>query len=118
MQHNFRKLEIWQRTMRLSVEVYSLTLNFPKEEQFALITQMRRAAVSVHSNIAEGSGRKTDKDFSRFLHFSMGSLCELESQLVYAKKIKLNEENLFKNFLKEINEIQKMIRMFERKLQK
>ena len=104
--------------MLLSVEIHHLTKRFPSEEKFALISQMRRAAVSVHSNIAEGSGRMTNKDFARFLHFSMGSLCELESQLIYANKIKYIEDALFENFLNEINNIQKMIRVFEENLPK
>ena len=118
MKHNFRKLEIWNRSMRLSIEIHNLTKRFPSEEQFASISQMRRAAVSVHSNIAEGSGRRTNKDFARFLHFSMGSLCELESQIIYANKFKYVEDILFENFINEINEIQKMIRVFEENLPK
>lgn len=116
--HNFRKLEIWNRAMNLAVEVHKLTSDFPSDEKYALTSQMRRASVSVHSNIAEGSGRKTDKDFSRFLYFSMGSLCELESQIIYANKVNYIDENLSNNFTSEINEIQKMIRIFDSKLSK
>ena len=118
MNHNFKKLEIWKRSMKLSVEGHKLTNAFPQDEKYSLNSQLRRTAVSVHSNIAEGSGRKTDKDFSRFLFHSTGSLCELESQLIYANEVKYLEQRILENFQKEIQEIQNMIYVFESKLSK
>lgn len=118
MNHNFKKLNIWKRSMKLSVEVHKLTDAFPQAEKYSLISQLRRAAVSVHSNIAEGSGRKTNKDFSRFLYYSTGSLCELESQLIYANEVEYLELRILENFQKEIQEIQNMIYVFESKLPK
>lgn len=118
MRHNFKKLEIWNRSLILSVEIHKLTNSFQQDEKYSLISQLRRAAVSVHSNIAEGAGRKTNKDFSRFLFNAKDSLCELESQLIYANKISYLENRFLENFQKEIQEIQNMIHVFESKLPK
>ena len=91
---------------------------FPNEEKYALISQMRRAAVSIHSNIAEGSGRNSNLDFSRFLHYSIGSINELESQLIYAFEVNYLDKTLFENFQKEMVELQKMIYSFEEYIKK
>ena len=77
--HNFRNLQVWEKGVELAKSVYQLTRDFPDEEKFGLITQMRRCAVSIPSNIAEGSARSTEKDFSRFLSISLGSYFELET---------------------------------------
>ena len=79
--HNFRKLDIWIESIDLAYSVYSLTDSFPRQEVYGLSSQMQRAAVSVPSNIAEGSGKDSDADFSRFLTIALGSLYELETQL-------------------------------------
>jgi four helix bundle protein len=78
--HNFRKLDVWQKSRELSLVVYRVTEGFPASERFGLVSQMRRAAVSVMSNIAEGSGRRTSKDMRHFLAIARGSATELESQ--------------------------------------
>lgn len=75
---DFRKLKVWQKAHRLALGVYASTADFPKSEMFGLTAQMRRAAVSIAANIAEGSARSGDKEFSRFLHMSLGSASELE----------------------------------------
>ena len=85
---NFYDLTVWQRSMQLAEEVYRLTRMFPKEELFALTNQLRRAAVSIPSNIAEGQARETTPDFLRFLSMASGSLAEVETQI--ALSIKLN----------------------------
>jgi four helix bundle protein len=85
--HRYRDLKFWSESMDLSIEIYKLTSNFPKEEKFGIVDQMRRASVSIPSNIAEGSGRKSDKDFSRFLDYSMGSAYELETQIEISKEL-------------------------------
>ena len=78
---NFRDLTVWQKAMDLTVEIYKLIKNLPKEETFALSDQIRRAAVSIPSNIAEGQGRVTAKEFIRFPSMARGSLCELSTQI-------------------------------------
>lgn len=82
-----KDLEVWREAMDLAKEVYSLTANFPEEELYGLTSQIRRSAVSIPSNIAEGAGRGTNKEFLQFLYFSLGSLSELETQLLLAKEL-------------------------------
>lgn len=84
--HNFRNLQIWKDAMDLAQAVYEITEALPKMETYGLISQMTRAAVSVPSNIAEGSGR-TDKDFSHFLTIALGSLFELNTQIMLSERI-------------------------------
>lgn len=78
---DYRKLQVWQKAMELTLEVYALVKLLPKEETYALSDQMRRAVVSIPSNIAEGHGRNSDKEFVKFLYISRGSLLELETQI-------------------------------------
>jgi four helix bundle protein len=80
-------LEVWQAAMELAVKVYQLTARFPKEEKYGLTSQMRRAAVSVPSNIAEGEGRESDKELIQFLCHSRGSLFEMETQLEIGRQL-------------------------------
>lgn len=113
MINSFRDLKIWQLGIRIAKEIYLLTKKLPKEETFGLSSQMRRAAVSISSNIAEGRGRSTRKDFCQFLHIAMGSLCELETQLIIAKEVfQLDIENV----QSMINEEQKMLTGMLKKL--
>ncbi len=82
--HNFRKLDTWLDGVELADTIYTLTASFPKMEIYGLSSQMQRAAVSVPSNIAEGSGKGSDRDFARFVSISLGSLFELETQIEIA----------------------------------
>ena|SRR5436309_14897983 len=84
---SFRNLRVWQQAMELTMAVYRSTASFPKHELYGLVQQMRRAAVSVASNIAEGKGRRHDKEFRQFLFHARGSLLELETQLEIAAKL-------------------------------
>ena len=77
-----KDLEVWKKSIEMVTKIYTLTRNFPKEELYGLSSQVRRAAVSVASNIAEGAGRKSDKELLQFLYYSMGSLSEIETQLI------------------------------------
>lgn len=94
MEHNFKKLKIWNTAMDIVDEVYTLTSKFPKEEVFCLQSQSRRAAIAMPSNVAEGAGRRTKKDFSNFIDIALGSSNELVTQLIIAERRKyiLNEE--------------------------
>jgi len=80
-------MDIWNLAVDLSLEIYRITKNFPREEVFGLTSQIRRACISIPSNIAEGSGRSTNNDFKNFLHISLGSLRETECQLTIAEKL-------------------------------
>ena len=87
MSASYRELRVWQRAMELVVAIYHQTQKFPREEMYGLTAQMRRAAVSVPSNIAEGKGRSTDRDRSLFFCHARGSLLELETQLLIAREL-------------------------------
>jgi len=114
--HNFKKLDIWIKSMDLASEIYLLTNSFPSIERFGLISQMQRSAVSIPSNIAEGSAKSSNKDFSRFLEMSIGSLFELETQLILAAKLNYLESEVSLSTQSKINELQKMIIGFKNKL--
>ena len=85
--HNYKNLDIWKEAMTLARQVYEVTKNFPDVEKFGMVSQMTRAAVSVPSNIAEGAGRETDKDFIHFLSIAVGSLFELNTQIQLSEQI-------------------------------
>lgn len=84
---NFKNLKIWQKGMDIAEETYKVTRNLPREEQFTLASQMNRAGISILSNIAEGSSRKSEKEQGRFIEISLGSSYELETQLLLCERI-------------------------------
>lgn len=104
---SFKELIVWQKSIQLIQEIYIVTAQFPQTELFGLTSQMRRAAIAVPSNIAEGKKRKTKKDFLQFLRIADGSAAELETQIIIAKNLfsKIN----FKNAEKLLEEVQKML---------
>jgi len=114
---NFKQLLIWQKGFQIAVKSFQLTASFPKEEKFGLSTQLTRAAVSIPSNIAEGSSRTSSKDYNRFLEISLGSSFEMETQLMIAEAVNFGEKVKRDDLLKEIDEEQKMIMSFMTKLQ-
>ncbi|WP_282018951.1 four helix bundle protein [Salegentibacter mishustinae] len=105
----FKELKIWQKAIDLITEIYTKSQEFPKEELYGLTSQIRRSAVSIPSNIAEGCGRKTNKDFANFLGISLGSAFELETQLIIAKNLNFMNSDDFKILENEIHHIQNMI---------
>ena len=86
-----KDLEAWKRAMELAGDVYKLTSSFPKSELHGLVSQMRRSAVSVPSNIAEGAARQTDREFIQFLYVALGSMAELETQYILSKELQLTD---------------------------
>ena len=106
---NFKNLKVWQNGIELVVDIYKKTEDFPREEIYGLISQIKRSAVSIPSNIAEGSGRNSDKDFKRFLDVALGSSFELEIQLIIAQKLNYLDEEDFSDLNKQLDEEQKMI---------
>lgn len=106
--HNFKELKIWNKSIDLATEIYKATSKFPSDEKFGLIPQMRRCAVSMPSNIAEGAGRNTNGEFRQFLGIANGSSFELYTQLILSNKLKLIDDDALNPILKEIDEIQKM----------
>jgi len=110
--HNFRKLDIWIDSVELADTVYVMTDAFPKSEVYGLASQMQRAAVSVPSNIAEGSGKDSDRDFSRFLAIALGSLYELETQVEIAyRRAYISTENYYL-MITHIESLQKRVYNF------
>ena len=107
--HNFKELKIWQKSVDFAVEIYKLTQKLPAEEKFSLISQMRRSAVSIPSNIAEGSGKRTNRDFNSYLVNSLGSCFELETQLIISNRLKFIKEEEYNSSTSALEEIQKMI---------
>ncbi len=107
--HNFRELKVWQKGRNLVKDVYQLTTQLPKEETFGLISQIKRSVISIPSNIAEGAGRGTDKDFNRFLDMAYGSCFELETQLILCVDLNYIPESNFEPIQSQIQEIQKML---------
>lgn len=111
--HNFREIKIWQESLVLVKEVYEFSSKLPSEEKFGITSQVNRSAVSIPSNIAEGSGRTTNKEFIRFLEIAISSSYELETQLILA-------EHLFdvssKELIKNLNALQNRIGGFTRQI--
>ena len=112
---NFKQLIVWKRSVHLAIEIYSLTSNFPSSEIYGLTSQIRRSAVSISSNIAEGASRKSEKEFARFLRISYGSACELETQLIISRELNYLMDEPMTKITNELNEIQKMIYTLELK---
>lgn len=107
--NNFRKLNIWKKAVQLATDIYISTYNYPREEQYGIVSQMRRSAISISSNVAEGSGRKSNKEFGRFLLIAYGSACELETQLIISKNLDFVDQKQFDQLFNQIEELQKMI---------
>ena len=112
--HNFKDLRVWQKSIDLTAEIYTALSTFPVDEKFGLISQMKRAAVSVPSNIAEGSGRNSNKEFKHFLSISLGSLFELETQLIISNRLDLINTELTQELNDKISELQKMVFALEK----
>ena len=115
---DFRNLAVWQKGHELTLSVYELTQQFPIEEKFGLTAQMRRAAASIPTNIAEGCVRSTDADFARFLHHSLGSASELEYQLILSKDLSYIDHEAWQRQHQKVNEIKRMLIAFIAKLKK
>lgn len=114
--HNFKELTVWKEAKEFSVLIYKTTKNFPSSEQYGLISQLNRASVSIPSNIAEGSGRESKKDYSRFVDIALGSSFEVETQLMIALDLNFLEEEDYNELIEKINQIQKMLYSFNKYL--
>ena len=111
--HRFKNLEIWKKSRSFCSSIYEITANFPESEKFGLTNQLRRASVSIPSNIAEGSSRNTNKDFSRFLQITLGSAYEIETQLLIAFDLKFINESELNKLLDDLESIIKMTSKFK-----
>jgi four helix bundle protein len=113
---SFKELQVWQKGIELVEMVYKITATFPEEEKYGLRTQMRRAAVSIPSNIAEGHLRKTAKDFKQFIAIARGSCAELETQIIISYKLAFIQEDNFSNLSSKVEELSKMLSSFYSKI--
>jgi len=107
--HIFKNLKVWQKATDLVVAIYKQTEFFPDKERFGLISQINRCAVSIPSNIAEGAGRNSPKEFNNFIGIALGSSCELETQLIIANRLKYLGDAELKELTEAIEEVQKML---------
>jgi four helix bundle protein len=114
--HNFKELIVWQKARSIVKDIYLLTKKYPKEELFGLTQQIRRAAVSIPSNIAEGSGRGTNVDFARFLDIANGSACEVETQLYLSLDLEYISQTEFDDVNNKLQDIEKLIFNFKKKI--
>src|SRR6476659_8041816 len=115
---NFKVLKIWQKVFDIAVKSFDLVDTFPKEQKFGISSQITRSAVSIPSNIAEGSSRFSEKDYCRFIEISLGSTFELETQLLIAKAANFGNHELRDKILNDLNEEEKMLISFMNKLNK
>jgi four helix bundle protein len=106
---SFRDLVVWQKSMKLVTEIYQATRSFPSDELYALTSQLRRCAISIPSNIAEGYGRRSTLDYKRFLQIAVGSIFELQTQIEIASNLKYLSSELFGNLSHSAKEIELML---------
>ncbi|HBL78012.1 MAG TPA: four helix bundle protein [Prolixibacteraceae bacterium] len=108
----YREIIVWQRAMSFVTKIYKYSKSFPNEEMYGLISQIRRSAVSIPSNIAEGFGRKSSNDFKRFLQIAMGSLFEVQTQLEISKNLEYIDEKTFNDLYQDSREIERILTAF------
>lgn len=106
---SFEKLDVWRQAVELANAVYQVTRSFPEDERFGLTSQMRRAAVSIAANIAEGRGRGSDREFTRFLKIAYGSLMEVVSHLTIAKQQRLMNDEYYSELYQQSEQLARML---------
>lgn len=116
-QHNIKELIIWKKAMALSIAVYQKSLLFPKEDMYGLVSQLRRSAISIPSNISEGFGRSSEKELQHFLSVANGSTNELFTQISISSSLNLISNEDAHELTEQINEVQKLIRAFRQKIE-
>lgn len=114
--HNYQELIVWKKSIALAIDIYAATKSFPAEEKYGITSQIRRSAVSIPSNIAEGAGRGTNKDFANFIAHAAGSAYELETQLLIALRVEFLNNEGYKSLQFELEQIKKMLFTLRQKL--
>lgn len=117
MKKSYKDLEAWQQAFRLTKMVYELTPHMPQDERFGLIAQMQRAAVSIVSNIAEGAGRASAKEFAHFLNIAYASSCELETQLLLVKELYPQQADGIPDILSQLASVGRLLEALRRSMQ-
>lgn len=115
---NYRNLKVWKEAMEMVLSVYQISKEFPKEEVYGLTSQIRRSAISVPSNIAEGQGRQSKKEFSRFLNIALGSLAEMETQLLLAGNLEYVSGSRMDDALEIVQKVRMLAHGLNRSLSK
>ena len=118
MLRSYKDLQVWQKAYQLCLEVYKATGEFPKHELYGITAQLRRAAVSIPSNIAEGYGRKTTKEYIQFLYIAYGSSCELETQILLSGDLGYLSPEVLKKLQDGIAEVERMLKALINSLEK
>jgi four helix bundle protein len=118
MLKNYKELKVWQKAYRLCLEVYRITKTYPKEERYGLTSQIRRAAVSVPSNIAEGYGRRTVGEYIQALYIAYGSNCELETQILLAGDLGFMKREDLEELQKDLGDVERLLKALIRSLEK
>lgn len=116
MSKDFRQLKVWQKSHQLALNLYQITASFPRAEAYGLTAQIRRAAVSIPSNLAEGCGRSGDAELARFCNIARGSASELEYQLLLAHDLNLIQLDDYEQLVQQTTDIKRMLTVFARKL--
>ena len=117
MLKNYKELRVWQKSYELCLKIYGIAPKFPTEEKYGLTSQIKRSAVSIPSNIAEGYGRKTTADYIRMLYIAYGSVCELETQILLAGDLDFIEKRQEDAILSDIAEIERMLKALIKSLE-
>jgi four helix bundle protein len=118
MLNNYKELNVWQKAYQLCLSVYKATKHFPKDEKYGLTSQIRRSAISIPSNIAEGYGRKTTLEYVRFLYIAYGSLCELETQTMISGDLDYVVKARFQELIIAIGNVERMLKAMIKALEK
>ena len=117
MLRSFKALKVWKKSYDLCLKAYRITAAFPKDERYGLTSQIKRSAVSIPSNIAEGYGRKTTVDYVRFLYIAYGSTCELETQILLAGDLGFIDTGNLGETLRSVKEVERMLKALIRALE-
>ena len=115
---DFRKLQVWDKSHKLTLRIYKAARKFPSDEKYGLISQIRRASASIPTNIAEGCGRGSDKDFARFIQIAMGSASEVEYLIILSKDLMYIDSDTFNVILQDTQEVKKMLASLLKTLRK
>ena len=115
--HNYKNLHIWQEGINLARKIYEVTANFPANEKYGIVSQMTRAAVSIPSNIAEGAGRNSNKDFANFLSIAIGSIFELHTQIAICEQIGYIDQETAKQIDQQIYTLQQQITAYKQRIE-
>lgn len=116
--HNFRELKIWQLGMKIAKDIFTISKSFPVDEKYGLISQVRRAAISIPSNIAEGTSRKSKNEFAHFIDIAIGSCYEIETQILLSIDFSYINLETVQPFMDEIHSLQKMLHGFKNTITK